>query len=44
MKANENDILGRFREIISDPLNYLIKRNPRSGMVDEQGYVFTQWK
>ena len=39
MKAHENDFLGRFREIISDPLNILIKRNPLSGMVDKQGYV-----
>lgn len=39
MKAGPNDFLGRFREIISDPLNILIKRNSLSGMVDKYGYV-----
>ena len=33
-KANSNDFLGRFREIISDPLNLVIQRDPRSGFVD----------
>ena len=40
MKAGPNDFLGRFREIISDPLNILIKRNSLSGMVDKYGYVY----
>jgi hypothetical protein len=40
MKAEPNDFLGRFREIISDPLNLLIKRNYNSGMIDKDGYVF----
>ena len=29
-KAKEDDILGRFREIVSDPINLLIRRAPRS--------------
>ena len=40
MKAEPNDFLGRFREIVSDPLNLLIKRNYNSGMIDKDGYVF----
>ena len=40
MKAGPNDFLGRFREIISDPLNILIKRNSFAGMVDKHGYVY----
>lgn len=32
-KAGPNDYLGRFREIICDPLNLLIERHPRAGMV-----------
>ena len=40
MKARHDDYLGRFREVISDPLNILIKRDPLSGMVDKEGYVF----
>ena len=39
MKARHDDYLGRFREVISDPLNILIKRDPLSGMVDKEGYV-----
>lgn len=39
MKAKASDFFGRFREIISDPLNLLIKRHPSSGMVDTNGYV-----
>ena len=34
VKANNNDFLGRFREIISDPLNLAIQRDPRAGFVD----------
>jgi hypothetical protein len=33
VKAAANDYLGRFREIICDPLNLLIERHPRAGMV-----------
>jgi hypothetical protein len=33
-KANDNDFLGRFREIVSDPLNLAIQRDPRAGLVD----------
>jgi hypothetical protein len=40
MKAGPNDFWGRFREIISDPLNLLIERNSSSGMVDKDGYVY----
>jgi len=40
MKAGPNDFLGRFREIISDPLNLLIERHSSSGMVDREGYVY----
>ena len=32
-KATETDFLGRFREIISDPLNLLIERVPMAGVV-----------
>ena len=39
MKARHDDYLGRFREVISDPLNILIKRDPLSGMIDKEGYV-----
>jgi len=34
-KAKGSDILGRFREIVSDPLNLLIERDPRAGMVED---------
>jgi hypothetical protein len=34
LKANEADFLGRFREIVSDPLNLLIERVPMAGMVE----------
>jgi hypothetical protein len=37
-KAPDNDFLGRFREIISDPLNILIERHPLAGTL-EGGYV-----
>ena len=40
MKAAPNDFLGRFREIVSDPLNLLIERDYSSGMVDKDGYVY----
>ena len=33
-KAPENDLLGRFREVISDPLNLLIERVPLAGIVE----------
>jgi hypothetical protein len=38
-KAGASDFLGRFREIISDPLNLLIERDARSGVV-EDGLVY----
>ncbi len=38
-KANPDDFLGRFREIVSDPLNLLIERDPRAGVV-EDGFVW----
>jgi len=34
-KAEAADYLGRFREIVSDPLNILIKRHPLAGTVDD---------
>lgn len=33
MKADAADFLGRFREIVSDPLNILIHRDPLAGTV-----------
>ena len=33
-KAAGDDFAGRFREIVSDPLNLLIERDPRAGMPD----------
>lgn len=33
-KADAMDFLGRFREIVSDPINLLIKRHPLAGTVD----------
>jgi hypothetical protein len=33
-KALADDFLGRFREIVSDPLNLLIERDPMAGFVD----------
>jgi hypothetical protein len=38
IKAEGQDFLGRFREIISDPINVLIERHPLSGCI-EQGNV-----
>lgn len=32
-KAQDSDLLGRFREVISDPLNLLIERVPMAGVV-----------
>jgi hypothetical protein len=34
-KAQANDLLGRFREVISDPLNLLIERVPMAGHVEQ---------
>lgn len=34
MKADAEDFLGRFREIISDPLNLAIERHPLSGFTE----------
>ena len=34
-KAAGGDFLGRFREIVSDPLNVLIERDPRAGLVED---------
>ena len=34
LKAAPTDLLGRFREVISDPLNLLIERVPLAGFVD----------
>lgn len=34
-KAQDDDFLGRFREIISDPLNLLIERNPIAGIIQQ---------
>lgn len=38
-KASENDYWGRFREIISDPLNLLIEKDINAGITDNNGYV-----
>jgi hypothetical protein len=39
-KANPDDFLGRFREVISDPLNLLIERVPLAGIVrDNEVYL-----
>lgn len=38
-KATAEDFIGRFREIISDPLNLVIQRDPRAGFVDGN-YVY----
>jgi Methyltransferase FkbM domain len=32
-KAEANDLLGRFREVVSDPINVLIERVPLAGVV-----------
>ncbi|QLE86088.1 FkbM family methyltransferase [Shewanella sp. Scap07] len=38
-KAKANDFYGRFREIVSDPLNLLIERCPNAGFVNGE-YVY----
>ena len=38
-KAKSDDFIGRFREIISDPLNLAIRKDPRAGFVDGN-YVY----
>ena len=39
-KAAANDLLGRFREVISDPINLLIERVPMAGFIeDDQVYL-----
>lgn len=38
-KAGTEDIIGRFREVVSDPLNLLIERDPRAGFVAD-GLVY----
>ncbi len=38
-KAELSDFLGRFREIVSDPLNLLIRRHPLAGCL-ENGFVY----
>ena len=40
VKANPEDFWGRWREIISDPLNLLIERDANSGLIDKDGNVF----
>ena len=35
LKADAADFLGRFREVISDPLNLLIERVPLAGIVEQ---------
>jgi len=34
VKASDTDFLGRFREVISDPLNLLIERVPQAGIIE----------
>lgn len=34
-KSADSDFLGRFREIVSDPLNLLIERHPLAGVIEE---------
>lgn len=38
-KAASADMLGRWREILSDPLNFAIERDALAGIVDEEGLV-----
>lgn len=38
-KANEKSFVERYREIVSDPLNLLIRRVPEAGYVDKNGHV-----
>jgi hypothetical protein len=35
LKSTPDDILSRFREVISDPLNLLIHRVPLAGLVEK---------
>lgn len=35
-KAHDKDFTGRFREIISDPLNLAIRRDPKAGHLEKQ--------
>jgi hypothetical protein len=40
LKATSGDFLGRFREVISDPLNLLIERVPMAGFIEgDQVYL-----
>src|SRR5579863_4801296 len=34
LKAQDSDFVGRFREVISDPLNLLIERVPEAGLLE----------
>lgn len=34
-KASSSDLLGRFREIVSDPINLLIERVPQAGFIQD---------
>jgi hypothetical protein len=34
-KAESGDFFGRFREIVSDPLNLLIERHPSAGLIED---------
>ena len=38
-KAESDNFLGRFKEIISDPLNILINRTKKSGTIDAENFV-----
>lgn len=38
-KAKPNDLLGRFREIVSDPLNLLIQRVPNAGIIENNNVL-----
>ncbi len=38
-KADAGDFFGRFREIVSDPLNLLIERTPLAGCLVEDGTI-----
>ena len=35
VKARFDDLMGRFREVVSDPLNLAIYRHPRAGFLDD---------
>lgn len=34
-KSADDDFAGRFREVVSDPLNLLIERDPSAGLVED---------